>query len=189
MDIYFLDINKISDSDFEMYYSLCSDERKKRIDKATAEDEKKRLIGSEILIRHVFPESEVWRTESGKPVCNIDGVFFSLSHSNELCAIAISDAPCGIDVEVIRPLKESVLNRFYSAEEKAYVLASANKDEAFFKIWTRKEALLKAADLDIPKLRNLFVKDATVAYNTDTFCLDTFCDNGYIISTCKKNLG
>jgi 4'-phosphopantetheinyl transferase len=75
---------------------------------------------------------------------------FNLSHSRHLALLAICRAcPVGVDVEKIRPMPEmdEIAANFFSAQERAQ-FAAANgtqeKLEAFFTVWTRKEAFLKA---------------------------------------------
>ena len=76
-------------------------------------------------------------------------IHFSLAHSEDLALVAATRAgPVGVDVERIRPLKDAadLVSRFFSARESELFqkLAADRKPEAFFNLWTRKEALLKA---------------------------------------------
>jgi 4'-phosphopantetheinyl transferase len=56
--------------------------------------------------------------------------------------------PVGVDVECIRPIKnvEDLVARFFSRRENEMFqkLPSEKRPAAFFNLWTRKEALLKA---------------------------------------------
>lgn len=73
---------------------------------------------------------------------------FNLAHSDGLAVAAIADAECGIDVEQIRFLDDfdDLVARFFSPREKLGFkrLPAEEKAEAFFNLWTRKEAWLKA---------------------------------------------
>lgn len=86
----------------------------------------------------------------GKPsVAGTPGLHFNVAHSGELFVAAITrQCPLGVDVEQIRPMEDSeaIANRFFSAREAAGLAAlpASQKDAAFFNLWTRKEALLKA---------------------------------------------
>lgn len=80
---------------------------------------------------------------------------FNLSHSGDLAAIAVSRiGEVGIDIERIRILEGPDLEPMFSASEQASFaeLAGGARREAFFRCWTRKEALLKAwgRGLDVP---------------------------------------
>jgi 4'-phosphopantetheinyl transferase len=97
----------------------------------------------------------------GKP--GLGGVFrdrglqFNLAHSEGLALIAIASAtPVGVDVERIRTLVEAedLVSRFFSKREVAEfgALTEDQKPGAFFRLWTRKEARLKATGEGIAHL-------------------------------------
>jgi 4'-phosphopantetheinyl transferase len=72
----------------------------------------------------------------------------SISHSGDLIAVAITDGlPVGVDVEQERDVQVDDLVRMtLSADELPHFtgVPSADRDAAFFTIWSRKEAVLKA---------------------------------------------
>jgi 4'-phosphopantetheinyl transferase len=74
---------------------------------------------------------------------------FNLAHSDGLALLAVTHlCSVGVDVEQIRPLTdaESIAERFFSPQESAGFKASptCQQPTAFFNLWTRKEAWLKA---------------------------------------------
>lgn len=78
-----------------------------------------------------------------------NGLFFNLTHSGELAVVAVtSDCEVGIDVERLRPVRhaEGIARRFFHHDEAADVLACRGQERmgAFFRCWTRKEAVVKA---------------------------------------------
>lgn len=80
---------------------------------------------------------------------NSGGLHFNLAHTGDLAVIAIANAaPLGVDVEEVRAIKdvEDLVARFFSSRENELFqqLAPEKKSAAFFNLWTRKEALLKA---------------------------------------------
>lgn len=89
-------------------------------------------------------EEDLTRTVGGKPFLpNHPEMHFSISHCREAVAVAIDDAPIGIDVETIRPYEQDVAAYCCSAEELQTLEAVADKATAFTVIWTQKESLLK----------------------------------------------
>lgn len=89
----------------------------------------------------------------GKPALAGDfaaaGLHFNLSHSEDLALLGVTTAgPVGVDLERVRRLPEFdlLVSRFFSARERVGFLAlpADQKPTAFFKLWTRKEAWLKA---------------------------------------------
>lgn len=73
----------------------------------------------------------------------IEGVDFSISHCKNAIAVVLSDRPVGVDVESFRHAEEPLLKRTMNPEEQAEVRNAADPAEAFTRLWTRKEAVLK----------------------------------------------
>ncbi len=97
-----------------------------------------RMLGVEAL-------PEVRFDPIGKPRFTNSPLHFSLSHSGRLAAVLISDAPCGVDVEQLRPEAAARLReRCLSDAERA-------RGCDFFEIWTKKECIAK---LDGSGMRN-----------------------------------
>jgi 4'-phosphopantetheinyl transferase len=74
---------------------------------------------------------------------------FNVTHSEDLIVIAVTNAcSLGIDVERVRPIPEFeyIAGNFFSTRETAELTALPNEQQqrAFYQIWTRKEACLKA---------------------------------------------
>jgi 4'-phosphopantetheinyl transferase len=92
----------------------------------------------------------------GKPAI-AGGPEFNLAHSGDVALIALArDRAVGVDVEQVRamPDADGIAARFFSAGEQAALAAlpAAERQAAFFNIWTRKEAFIKAtgAGLSFP---------------------------------------
>jgi 4'-phosphopantetheinyl transferase len=106
------------------------------------------LLGAEIGCRP--EEVAIVYNEFGKPeLCGGAGPLFNVSHSEGRIAIALGfGAPVGIDIERVRPGPEwPDLSRRYFAPREAEYIESLNpeqRNQAFFEIWTRKEAYVKA---------------------------------------------
>src|SRR5262245_4030673 len=72
---------------------------------------------------------------------------FNLTHSGDLAALAVSGCGAvGIDVEQVKPVAAEIAQRFFTEDENAVLarLKGRQRLEAFFRCWTRKEALVKA---------------------------------------------
>mgnify|MGYP006179030661 CR=1 FL=1 len=83
-----------------------------------------------------------------------DGVSFSVSHSHDLALIALTRGRrVGIDIERVRPEvdHEGLSRRFFSSVEYQALRSHHNgvRLRAFFAVWTRKEALVKATGTGI----------------------------------------
>jgi 4'-phosphopantetheinyl transferase len=84
---------------------------------------------------------------------------FNFAHSENLALLAVTNlAEIGVDVERIVPLPniESLVARFFSSRECVEFkgLSEPQKLGAFFNLWTRKEALLKATGEGIAQSLN-----------------------------------
>jgi len=89
----------------------------------------------------------------GKPALSLEpgkrDLRFSVSHCRDRALYAVAQSrDVGIDVECVRAdiPAEAIAARFFSAHETAGLrtLPPADRPRAFFRLWTRKEAFLKA---------------------------------------------
>jgi len=81
-------------------------------------------------------------------------VHFNVSHSGDYAVIAVSrDAEVGVDIEQRRARQPflDLARRFYSASENGWLesIAPERQAEAFCRIWSVKEAVLKCAGLGL----------------------------------------
>jgi len=118
-----------------------------------------------IVARYLKTSAEELRfaySENGKPalVGEAAGIHFNLAHTEDLALVAVTRIGLiGVDVEAVRPMKnvDELVARFFSARENALFqkVPEAEKPEAFFNLWTRKEALLKATGEGITRSLSL----------------------------------
>jgi 4'-phosphopantetheinyl transferase len=89
----------------------------------------------------------------GKPTAWIDGrpagVAFNLSHTKGVVGVAVAagERALGFDLEPIdRHAPLAVARRYFTAEEVAWLeaLPEGERGEGFFRLWTLKEAFIKA---------------------------------------------
>ena len=90
---------------------------------------------------------EFTTTGEGKPAV-LSGPAFNVAHSGDLVLLAVAArGRIGIDVEHARPLRDmiSLARSTFRPSEAAAVLEApeAERLDAFYRVWTRKEALLK----------------------------------------------
>jgi 4'-phosphopantetheinyl transferase len=84
----------------------------------------------------------------GKPsLADAPTVAFSLAHSGDWLALAVSDAgPVGLDLEQKRPLALTSLSSYLAPPESAHIMGApaGAKQDLFFRYWVLKESYLKA---------------------------------------------
>lgn len=106
----------------------------------------------------------------GKPyLVEYPDIFFNISHSNNAIVIGFSENPVGIDIEFESDKNFIIAKRFFTKKECEYIQNnSQNHLEAFYEIWTKKEAYIKCLGLGLgmplkhfcvmsEKLTNLFI--------------------------------
>lgn len=89
------------------------------------------------------------KDENGKPYfAKVGAPHFSISHSWDIVAAALGDAcdgRIGIDVEPVRTDRNvlSIAERFFSSDELSRFKACSGTHDAFYSLWTEKEARAK----------------------------------------------
>ncbi|MGD0012875.1 MAG: 4'-phosphopantetheinyl transferase superfamily protein [Bryobacteraceae bacterium] len=93
------------------------------------------------------------RTEFGKPYLAGTPVHFNLAHSGVLALYAVARAEVGVDLEQVRPGVDvmGIARRFLPEPEclELRALEGEEQRQAFFRLWTRREAYLKARGIGI----------------------------------------
>ena len=85
---------------------------------------------------------ELTRGASGKWQCN--ACEFSLSHSGNVVAVALSRKPVGVDIEGVYAVKAALAKKILTEEEHvAYSALTENREEYLSRKWTEKESLFK----------------------------------------------
>ena len=106
--------------------------------------------------------------DHGKPTAWVGGtpagVHFNLSHTKGLVAVAVAPFEHGLDVEPIdRTVSLAIAHHYFCPEEIAWLnaLPTARQTEGFLRLWTLKEAFIKATGLGLSQ-------------GLDTFWFDVF---------------
>ena len=92
--------------------------------------------------------------EHGKPFWK-EGPFFSISHCKAGIAVAMDDAPVGIDIETIRRADEDLIKRVMNSGEQEMIYNAQEPGRAFTRLWTQKEAVVKAQGTGIVSFEQL----------------------------------
>ena len=116
------------------------------------------MLKEEGLLRE-FPK--VGYAENGKPfLSNYPDVHFNMSHCKNAVAVALHDAPVGIDVECRRSISRALMERVCCREELSVIEAAEDAEMEFLRLWTQKEALLKCTGAGIrDDMRDILVEN------------------------------
>ncbi len=126
---------------------------------------------------------KILRTEKGKPYLEGNKVYFSISHTKGTAAVAFADNPVGIDIEYTRKYSAAA-ERMFDDTERKYALES---DSNFTKIWTLKEAAVKATGKGIADAKNISFRlfhEKITSSIPDAEIFQTV-NNGLVISICE----
>ena len=90
-------------------------------------------------------------TEFGKPYCHEFNLGLSFSHRGSLSAIGVAGSAIGVDIES-SPLLGDIPWRMLSHAERANLnrIEEMQRGEAFLRLWTLKEAVVKALGRGFP---------------------------------------
>jgi 4'-phosphopantetheinyl transferase len=131
-------------------------------------DHHRHIIGRSVLRLALAPlvgtpaaEIRFQATELGKPYLET-GPSFNVSHSGGEVLIAVAPGGrLGVDVEEVRELRDllSLARTSFTAPEVNMVAAFSEEERlrAFFRVWTRKEAVLKALGCGLTGLSGIRV--------------------------------
>jgi 4'-phosphopantetheinyl transferase len=140
--------------------SLLTTRERERARRFRFEDDRSRAIIGRGMLRMVLggwtgvePDKiELVESPHGRPLLRDPGMtdlHFNVAHSGEWILIGVADgARIGVDVEQIRPVADvaSLTAHFFAPGEAAAIRSLRGEEQmtAFFDVWTRKEAYVKA---------------------------------------------
>lgn len=131
-------------------------------------DRRRHLIGRGLLRLFLAPrlgcapaELPIQVSDLGKPYLE-KGPSFNISHSGNIVLVALtSEGRIGVDVEAIRPIRDlpRLARTTFVEDEVGRVLqfGEADRLRPFFRVWARKEAILKALGLGLTALNDISV--------------------------------
>jgi 4'-phosphopantetheinyl transferase len=164
------------------YWDVLCPEEKERANRFRFSDDRLRFALTRISLRLLLAEElsgdprvlEFSARDYGKPyLADAPHLNFNVSHSGSLGAVGISkERAIGLDIEHIREGLDvlGLAQAFFSPSE-ALFLASLEADEryaAFYRIWTCKEAVLKAYGFGIGE----YLRDFTVILSRDNLRIE-----------------
>lgn len=124
-------------------------------------DDMLRFVTGRALLRNVLAAEcsldptalHLTRDEHRRPVLNMDGdsppPYFSVSHAGEWTVVVVAPTPVGVDVERIGGVELDIglLEAVCTSRERRILLSlpTVRRQQYFTRLWTRKEAVVKAS--------------------------------------------
>ena len=153
---------EVSDSRIEELRQTLSVDERHRAERFRIELAARRFIAARAALRSVLgrltgiepAEVAFAYGENGKPRLADGGPCFNASDSGDFVAIAVTSQEVGIDIEIARSLRRRVgLARRICTEGELEALArfpEEDRDTELLRLWTCKEAALKAVGTGLP---------------------------------------
>ena len=141
----------INDFDLDEAMTLLSEQRREQVARYKLEGPRRQAVDAYLLLRKALREmygihdAPVFEYDAnGKPsILGHPEIFFNLSHCRKAVACVVADSPVGIDVEETCRFSDSIARYTLDDEEYESVVKADNPSQAFIRLWTMKEALLK----------------------------------------------
>lgn len=174
-------IADVSCIDIEAFLSKVSPARREKTLRLSKDDDKRRSLGVELLLKKVTGRDDYVLSKNEKPYFPDNEVFFSLAHCGDYAVCAVSDVPVGVDIELPRVGGARLAKRFFQPDEAALVYAADDPDREFCRLWTLKESYIKYADLRLGNVRSFSVVSGAEG------CSFSSASHGeYLIGCCAK---
>lgn len=184
-------VGEIDDETYNKWYNETPGFRRKAAGRFKIRiDRVRSLCAYRMLSMALERQPEFTYNQYGKPLLSDSGVQFSISHSGDCVAVGMSeDGEIGVDAETLGPMPGIVMRKVFTPNEIAWVNGSDEPDTAFFKLWTLKEAYIKALGVGMSyRLHDVeftLTGDA-VTCSDGSFVCSTHTVNGHQISVCGK---
>lgn len=121
------------------------------------------VLASRALEMYSGRKEKLRHDDAGRPY--FDSACISITHSGDIWACALSDRPCGIDVQQHKPVRyEKLAARYFTEKENSRVKKEG--ENAFFEIWAAKEAYAKLTGKGLAQTYRTspFEKEIPVSY-------------------------
>lgn len=143
-----IDFN-LSKEKFEYFLTFISEKEKEKILKYRNYEDSLRSLYGKLMLKNMLKLNEIQLKYNkwGKPeLINNSRIHFNISHSGEWVAVGIATKPIGIDIQKVDKIDLSIAKNCFSKDENEYILSlcQSSRKDAFFKLWTLKEAFIKA---------------------------------------------
>ena len=141
----------INDFNLDEAMTQLSEQRREQVARYKLEGPRRQAVAAYLLLRKALREmygihdAPVFEYDAnGKPsILGHPEIFFNLSHCRKAVACVVADSPVGIDVEETCRFSDSIARYTLDDEEYESVVKADNPSQAFIRLWTMKEALLK----------------------------------------------
>lgn len=193
---YCASVNQLDEESFNFFLKKVPENIQSKILRLKNWDDRQRSLFSKLLLvkglnvmeLSAYSLDQIMLSEYQRPYFN-SNIDFNISHSGEfiICGISV-DHKLGIDIEEIKEIPLDDFENQFSEYEMKAIMNSENRLQAFYTLWTQKEAFLKAigTGLHVP-LNEIGIEDKTVKWNNqDWFLSEISFGNKYVSHLCTN---
>lgn len=193
LKLIYSDIENISDKEFEKFLELIPKHMVSEIAKCRSVNDKKlKLISRIILMQCLQQIKQPWlidkwqRDNYNKPFIR-GWEHFNITHSGKFVVFAHhAISSVGIDIERIENSRDMGIIKYFHKAEQEFILGSPDPNYAFYEIWVKKEAFLKAIGIGLTNgIISYNCINNHICYNGDIWYFHKFRFNSdYICYAC-----
>lgn len=146
MELYYCNIAEFSDLSGAEYLSTG---RRLKIRRYLHPEDRARCLVAGLMLRYALGDpanTGLLTGPYGKPYLSGKAPCFNLSHSGAYVVLGVAPCEIGLDIEKVSPYSDAVAKKCFTASERAW-LCRQGCDNAFYKLWTGKESVMKATGL------------------------------------------
>jgi len=164
-------------------------------------DKKKQFIGCRYLLAELLNEHfnittlpNIKITENSRPQFEKSNLpDFNISHSGDFVAVAISTVgKIGLDIEFDRPRKNilTIAKQFFSEPENIWLSKQTNTLDAFWQLWTLREAALKLYAKGVWQMKEMAImmpkREVTAKFATEFYLYHQKLEHIYLSVCCDQ---
>ena len=172
IQLLYTDIRQISEQRFDEELAQLPPAMRADIERYRFMKDRKCRLAGRVMIRERLRRQMVgvdlrqWQIDHNKKPLLPRAPYSSISHSGHLVLLAIAPLGIGVDIEREGTIDSQAIVHFFHPSEIEYYHAATDPQSAFFNIWVRKEAFLKAVGTGIVEgLDTVSVLDDVVRYH------------------------
>lgn len=196
-----LDLNNLRNEEIQEALQLLDDQSLERAQKFIFKEDRNRYILAHAALRFYLgnflnkipSKIEILRTSSGKPYLKDFPLHFNISHTKRYAFLAFhSDCPIGVDIEIIQEDLDflKIADLFMHPREKRIMIEFKNSCDYFFTLWSAKEALLKAIDINFNGLRDIYLQKSSqsneLKYKKNTIYTSNSKVDAHMLAICSR---
>lgn len=151
----YIDCTNLGEKNIQKTINLMSMSDRLRVSRFLRKEDQVRSIAGRFLlmniIEHIGLSPQIiknieWSSQKKPYIKELK--YFSISHSHNYVAIVYSNAPVGLDIEKeITTITIDDYSSVFSANELKLIYENTKPQLQFYKVWTKKESLLKVLGL------------------------------------------